>query len=47
MTTMMATPSDVFDAWAQVYDEQPNPLLTWAVSMYSTSAAVREDGFSF
>jgi cytosine/adenosine deaminase-related metal-dependent hydrolase/ubiquinone/menaquinone biosynthesis C-methylase UbiE len=27
MTTMMATPSDVFDAWAQVYDEQPNPLL--------------------
>jgi cytosine/adenosine deaminase-related metal-dependent hydrolase/ubiquinone/menaquinone biosynthesis C-methylase UbiE len=28
MTTMMATPSDVFDAWAQVYDEQPNPLLT-------------------
>ncbi len=28
MTTMMATPSDVFDAWAQVYDDQPNPLLT-------------------
>jgi ubiquinone/menaquinone biosynthesis C-methylase UbiE/cytosine/adenosine deaminase-related metal-dependent hydrolase len=28
MTTMMAAPSDVFDAWAQVYDEQPNPLLT-------------------
>jgi ubiquinone/menaquinone biosynthesis C-methylase UbiE/cytosine/adenosine deaminase-related metal-dependent hydrolase len=28
MTTMMATPSDVFDTWAQVYDEQPNPLLT-------------------
>ncbi len=28
MTTMIATPSDVFDAWAQVYDEQPNPLLT-------------------
>jgi cytosine/adenosine deaminase-related metal-dependent hydrolase/ubiquinone/menaquinone biosynthesis C-methylase UbiE len=28
MTTMMASPSDVFDAWAQVYDEQPNPLLT-------------------
>jgi len=27
MTTMMATPSDVFDSWAQVYDEQPNPLL--------------------
>jgi cytosine/adenosine deaminase-related metal-dependent hydrolase/ubiquinone/menaquinone biosynthesis C-methylase UbiE len=27
MTTMMATPSDVFDAWAQVYDDQPNPLL--------------------
>jgi cytosine/adenosine deaminase-related metal-dependent hydrolase/ubiquinone/menaquinone biosynthesis C-methylase UbiE len=27
MTTMMATPSDVFDTWAQVYDEQPNPLL--------------------
>jgi cytosine/adenosine deaminase-related metal-dependent hydrolase/ubiquinone/menaquinone biosynthesis C-methylase UbiE len=28
MTTTMATPSDVFDTWAQVYDEQPNPLLT-------------------
>ncbi len=28
MTTMMATPSDVFDNWAEVYDEQPNPLLT-------------------
>ena len=28
MTTVMATPSDVFDTWAQVYDEQPNPLLT-------------------
>ena len=28
MTTMMATPSDVFDTWAQVYDEQPNPLLS-------------------
>jgi cytosine/adenosine deaminase-related metal-dependent hydrolase/ubiquinone/menaquinone biosynthesis C-methylase UbiE len=28
MTTMMAAPSDVFDTWAQVYDEQPNPLLT-------------------
>ncbi|HXC94871.1 MAG TPA: methyltransferase domain-containing protein [Edaphobacter sp.] len=27
MTTMMATPSDVFDNWAGVYDEQPNPLL--------------------
>ncbi len=27
MTTMMVTPSDVFDTWAQVYDEQPNPLL--------------------
>ena len=27
MTTTMATPSDVFDAWARVYDEQPNPLL--------------------
>ena len=27
MTTTMATPSDVFDTWAQVYDEQPNPLL--------------------
>jgi cytosine/adenosine deaminase-related metal-dependent hydrolase/ubiquinone/menaquinone biosynthesis C-methylase UbiE len=27
MTTMTAAPSDVFDAWAQVYDEQPNPLL--------------------
>ncbi len=28
MTTTMATPSDVFDTWARVYDEQPNPLLT-------------------
>jgi len=28
MTTMMAAPSGVFDTWAQVYDEQPNPLLT-------------------
>jgi cytosine/adenosine deaminase-related metal-dependent hydrolase/ubiquinone/menaquinone biosynthesis C-methylase UbiE len=28
VTTVMATPSGVFDAWAQVYDEQPNPLLT-------------------
>src|SRR3984957_9741893 len=28
MTTMMVTPSDVFDAWARVYDEQPNPLLS-------------------
>ena len=27
MTTTVATPSDVFDTWAQVYDEQPNPLL--------------------
>jgi cytosine/adenosine deaminase-related metal-dependent hydrolase/ubiquinone/menaquinone biosynthesis C-methylase UbiE len=27
MTTMMATPSDVFDAWAQVYDDQSTPLL--------------------
>jgi cytosine/adenosine deaminase-related metal-dependent hydrolase/ubiquinone/menaquinone biosynthesis C-methylase UbiE len=27
MTAAMATPSDVFDTWAQVYDEQPNPLL--------------------
>jgi ubiquinone/menaquinone biosynthesis C-methylase UbiE len=27
MTTTMASPSDVFDAWAPVYDEQPNPLL--------------------
>lgn len=27
MTATMATPSDVFDTWAQVYDEQPNPLL--------------------
>ena len=27
MTTMMAPSSDVFDTWAQVYDEQPNPLL--------------------
>src|ERR1700733_3600983 len=27
VTTTMATPSDVFDTWAQVYDEQPNPLL--------------------
>jgi cytosine/adenosine deaminase-related metal-dependent hydrolase/ubiquinone/menaquinone biosynthesis C-methylase UbiE len=27
MTTMIASPSDVFDTWAQVYDEQPNPLL--------------------
>jgi cytosine/adenosine deaminase-related metal-dependent hydrolase/ubiquinone/menaquinone biosynthesis C-methylase UbiE len=25
--TTMATPSDVFDTWAQVYDEQSNPLL--------------------
>ena len=28
MTTMMATPSDVFGNWAEVYDEQPNPLLS-------------------
>jgi cytosine/adenosine deaminase-related metal-dependent hydrolase/ubiquinone/menaquinone biosynthesis C-methylase UbiE len=28
MTMMIAAPSDVFDMWAQVYDEQPNPLLT-------------------
>src|SRR5438132_6224424 len=27
MTTMAVSPSDVFDIWAQVYDEQPNPLL--------------------
>lgn len=27
MTAAMATPSDVFDTWAQVYDEHPNPLL--------------------
>jgi ubiquinone/menaquinone biosynthesis C-methylase UbiE len=27
MTTMAVTPSGVFDMWAQVYDEQPNPLL--------------------
>jgi cytosine/adenosine deaminase-related metal-dependent hydrolase/ubiquinone/menaquinone biosynthesis C-methylase UbiE len=27
MTMMIAAPSDVFDMWAQVYDEQPNPLL--------------------
>src|ERR1700721_2407902 len=27
MTTTMATPSDVFSAWAPVYHEQPNPLL--------------------
>jgi cytosine/adenosine deaminase-related metal-dependent hydrolase/ubiquinone/menaquinone biosynthesis C-methylase UbiE len=27
MTTMIAISSDVFDTWAQVYDEQPNPLL--------------------
>ena len=28
MTTMMAAPSDVFGNWAEVYDEQPNPLLS-------------------
>src|SRR6201997_4311753 len=28
MTTMAVSPSDVFNIWAQVYDEQPNPLLT-------------------
>jgi len=27
MTTMAVSPTDVFDIWAQVYDEQPNPLL--------------------
>jgi cytosine/adenosine deaminase-related metal-dependent hydrolase/ubiquinone/menaquinone biosynthesis C-methylase UbiE len=27
MTTMAVSPSSVFDIWAQVYDEQPNPLL--------------------
>jgi len=27
MTTMAVSRSDVFDIWAQVYDEQPNPLL--------------------
>lgn len=27
MTAMMAAPYDIFDTWAQVYDEQPNPLL--------------------
>src|SRR3982074_545348 len=27
MTTMAVSPSDAFDIWAQVYDEQPNPLL--------------------
>jgi ubiquinone/menaquinone biosynthesis C-methylase UbiE/cytosine/adenosine deaminase-related metal-dependent hydrolase len=27
MTATMAAPSDVFDTWAHVYDEQPNPLL--------------------
>src|ERR1700709_2159834 len=27
MTTMAVSPSDVFDIWAKVYDEQPNPLL--------------------
>ncbi len=28
MTTMAVSPSDLFDIWAQVYDEQPNPFLT-------------------
>jgi ubiquinone/menaquinone biosynthesis C-methylase UbiE/cytosine/adenosine deaminase-related metal-dependent hydrolase len=28
MTTMTAALSDVFDTWAQVYDEQPNPFLS-------------------
>jgi cytosine/adenosine deaminase-related metal-dependent hydrolase/ubiquinone/menaquinone biosynthesis C-methylase UbiE len=27
MTTMAVSSSDVFDIWAQVYDEQPNPLV--------------------
>ncbi len=27
MTTMAVSSSDAFDIWAQVYDEQPNPLL--------------------
>ncbi|HEY1995364.1 MAG TPA: methyltransferase domain-containing protein [Edaphobacter sp.] len=27
MTTMAVSPSDLFNIWAQVYDEQPNPLL--------------------
>ena len=27
MTTMAVSPSDVFNTWAQVYDEQPNPLI--------------------
>jgi len=27
MTTMAVSPSDAFDIWAQVYDEQPNPIL--------------------
>src|SRR5438105_8393008 len=27
MTTMPVSPSDLFNIWAQVYDEQPNPLL--------------------
>src|SRR5260370_22711193 len=27
MTTMAVSPSDLFDIWAQVDDEQPNPLL--------------------
>ena len=28
MTTMAVSPSDLFDIWAQVYDEQANPFLT-------------------
>jgi cytosine/adenosine deaminase-related metal-dependent hydrolase/ubiquinone/menaquinone biosynthesis C-methylase UbiE len=27
MTTTVAAPSDIFDTWAQFYDDQPNPLL--------------------
>ena len=27
MTTMAVSPSDVFNTWAQAYDEQPNPLI--------------------
>jgi cytosine/adenosine deaminase-related metal-dependent hydrolase/ubiquinone/menaquinone biosynthesis C-methylase UbiE len=27
MTTMAVSPSDLFNIWARVYDEQPNPLL--------------------
>ena len=28
MTTMAVSSSEVFDIWAQIYDEQPNPILT-------------------